>query len=251
MTTSRKIISTLIILLLVATTSVMLLACDTDDDNYVDYSTSNDFEYEVVENADMVSYVPLNVAPKYGLIFYVGTVIEPTYYEYLASALAKEGYVAVIPKMSLYMAYAGYKEVEPAFAEFADVEFFVGGHSQGGGAAVRRAMENASIIKGVVLYAPLCYNEDNIVDCNIPTLLLEATNDGVLTAEMKANALTRISADAEKYMLTGSHMSFSTFDDDGVLTMFNDGPLTQEEKDAQRQNTISYTLNFMRSVVTK
>lgn len=246
---TRTIVS-FIVIALVLTTSAMLFACDKNDDG-IDYSISNNFEYEVIENADMVSYVPLNVTPKYGLIFYVGTVIEPKYYEYLATALAKEGYVAVIPKMSLYMAYAGYKEVEPAFAEFADVEFFVGGHSQGGGAAVRRAMENASTVKGVVLYAPLCYNTDNIVDCNIPTLLLEATNDGVLTAEMKANALTRISADAEKYMLTGSHMSFSTFDDDGVLTMFNDGPLTQEEKDAQRQNTISYTLNFMRSVVTK
>ena len=246
---TRTIVS-FIVIALVLTTSAMLFACDKNDDG-IDYSISNNFEYEVIENADMVSYVPLNVTPKYGLIFYVGTVIEPKYYEYLATALAKEGYVAVIPKMSLYMAYAGYKEVEPAFASYPDVEFFVGGHSQGGGAAVRRAMENASTVKGVVLYAPLCYNTDNIVDCNIPTLLLEATNDGVLTAEMKANALTRISADAEKYMLTGSHMSFSTFDDDGVLTMFNDGPLTQEEKDAQRQNTISYTLNFMRSVVTK
>ena len=246
---TRTIVS-FIVIALVLTTSAMLFACDKNDDG-IDYSISNNFEYEVIENSDMVAYKPLNVTPKYGLIFYVGTVIEPKYYEYLATALAKEGYVAVIPKMSLYMAYAGYKEVEPAFASYPDVEFFVGGHSQGGGAAVRRAMENASTVKGVVLYAPLCYNTDNIVDCNIPTLLLEATNDGVLTAEMKANALTRISADAEKYMLTGSHMSFSTFDDDGVLTMFNDGPLTQEEKDAQRQNTISYTLNFMRSVVTK
>lgn len=246
---TRTIVS-FIVIALVLTTSAMLFACDKNDDG-IDYSISNNFEYEVIENSDMVAYKPLNVTPKYGLIFYVGTVIEPKYYEYLATALAKEGYVAVIPKMSLYMAYAGYKEVEPAFASYPDVEFFVGGHSQGGGAAVRRAMENTSTVKGVVLYAPLCYNTDNIVDCNLPTLLLEATNDGVLTAEMKANALTRISADAEKYMLTGSHMSFSTFDDDGVLTMFNDGPLTQEEKDAQRQNTISYTLNFMRSVVTK
>ena len=246
---TRTIVS-FIVIALVLTTSAMLFACDKNDDG-IDYSISNNFEYKVIENSDMVAYKPINVTPKYGLIFYVGTVIEPKYYEYLATALAKEGYVAVIPKMSLYMAYAGYKEVEPAFAEFADVEFFVGGHSQGGGAAVRRAMENASIIKGVVLYAPLCYNEDNIVDCNIPTLLLEASDDGVLTPEMKADAKTRIAGSAEKYTVYGSHMSFSTFDDDEVLAMFNDGALTQEEKDKQRSDAVSYTLNFMRKVVTQ
>ena len=51
-------------------------------------------------------------------------------------------------------------------------------------------------------------------------------------------------------MIEGCHMSFSTFDSDGTLTMFHDGPATQEEKDAQREATVAYVLAFLKSVVT-
>ena len=44
-------------------------------------------------------------------------------------------------------------------------------------------------------------------------------------------------------------MSFSTFDDDGILGFFGDGPLTEAQKAEQKQKTIEYTLEFMKMVV--
>ena len=147
------------------------------------------------------------------------------------------------------MAYAFYGKEEAAFSKYSDVKFFVGGHSQGGGAAVRRAQENQDKLLGTILYAPLCYNEDSIADAQMPVLLIEATKDNVLTTDMKADAKSRLPACYSAYILDGCHMSFSTFDSDAILNMFGDGPLNEEQKHVQKMLTIEYTLNFMKTVV--
>ncbi|MBQ8177986.1 MAG: hypothetical protein IJ033_02220 [Clostridia bacterium] len=219
--------------------------------NEIDYFAENSFECEKTENADFVTYAPKGVKARYGLIFYVGTAIAPANYDYLGESLAKQGYLMVVPKASKGFTYLMYTENELAFEAYPDVEFFVGGHSQGGGAAVRRAGENLEKVKGVVLYAPLCYGTDTLVGTGMPTLLLEASNDGVLTADMKADAKTRLPEYRTEYMLDGCHMSFSTMDADATLKMFNDGPATEEVKAAQREDTTEYTLSFMQQVLMR
>ncbi len=217
----------------------------------IDYFSKNNFECELTENRDFVTYAPKGVEARYGLIFYVGTAIAPSYYDYLGKALAKQGYLMVIPKGSNGFAYLMYTLEEKAFDTFAGVEFFVGGHSQGGGAAVRRAQENSDKVKGVVLYAPLCYGSDSIVESNLATLLIEAKSDGVLTADMKADAKTRLPEYRTEYMIDGCHMSFSTMDDDMTLKMFNDGPSSALVKETQRELTAEYTLEFMQQVIKR
>lgn len=220
-----------------------------DKGRSVDYSLDNDYEYEVIDTDESLTYSPVGVEPQYGLVFYVGTAIDQAHYSYLAIALAKQGYIVVLPKMMLNMAYAFYSEQEIAFENHKDVRFFIGGHSQGGGAAVKRVQENSDKVLGAILYAPLCYAEDSIKDAETPTLLIEATKDNVLTADMKADAKSRLPTCYSGYMLDGCHMSFSTFDDDGILGFFGDGPLTEAQKAEQKQKTIEYTLEFMKTVV--
>lgn len=245
-----------ILVLLIAVTIGAVIASfgvgeKVDDVNYVDYSLDNEYEYEVVEDKYAVAYEPKGATPKYGLIFYIGTAIPYEHYEYLADALAKEGYVVVLPKVKLGLAYMFYLETEIAFERYPNVKFFVGGHSQGGGAAVRRSMENKEVVAGTILYAPLCYGEDSIKDTSLPTLLLEATKDGVLTKAMKDDAKTRLPLETESIMLEGCHMSFSTMDNDAVLSTFKDGPLGENEKVLQREKTVESTLEFMKEVVTR
>lgn len=216
----------------------------------VDYSIDNNYAYEIVSDEDYVTYVP-DANATHGFLFYLGTVIAPEYYDYLASALAKQGYLVVISTNA--MAYTLYDKEEPTFDDYSNITFFVGGHSQGGAAAMKRTNENRDKVAGVVLLAPIApleYPHDSIADADIPVLLLEATKDGVLTSAMKADAKLCIPDDSEQHMIEGCHMSFSTFDSDGTLTMFHDGPATQEEKDAQREATVSYILAFLKSVVT-
>ena len=216
----------------------------------VDYSIDNNYAYEIVSDEDYVTYVP-DANATHGFLFYLGTVIAPEYYDYLASALAKQGYLVVISTNA--MAYTLYDKEESTFDDYPNITFFVGGHSQGGAAAVKRTNENRDKVAGVVLLAPIApleYPQDSIADAGIPVLLLEATKDGVLTSAMKADAKLCIPDDSEQHMIEGCHMSFSTFDSDGTLTMFHDGPATQEEKDAQREATVAYVLAFLKRVVT-
>ncbi len=247
----KKII---VVLMTIITLSVCLagvLQSDKEDlgVKYVDYSKENFFEYEKVDARDCVRYTPVGVQAEYGLIFYIGTAIPYEHYDYLAVPLVRAGYVVVLPKVPMGLAYMLYEETEKAFSRYPNIHFFVGGHSQGGGAAVKRAQENLDKVKGVVLYAPLCYMEDTVKDSGLPVLLLEATNDGVLTSDMKADAKSRLPLAREEYMLEGCHMSFSTMDDDSVLSMFFDGPASEEVKKAQKDKTVEYTLNFLNSVV--
>lgn len=243
----RILLALLSIFLLVSLVFGVIGCGEKDDSGEIDYSVENNFEYTINDKTNSIVYEPTSVTPKYGLIFYVGTAIGYEYYEYLASALARQGYLVVLPKVKGGLAYMLYNDNEHAFTDYPNVEFFVGGHSQGGGAAVRRAEENAQRVKGVILYAPLCYNDDSIKELGLPTLLLEATKDGVLTAEMKADAKARLPVNRTEFMIDGCHMSFSSFDDDGTLTFFNDGPILEEVKQAQKNKTVEYTLAFLKN----
>ena len=246
----KKILTFALAVLLLISLFVFV-SCDTPNPPEVipkvDYSVINNFEFSISETEDYVTYTP-DANATHGFLFYLGTSVAPKYYDYLASALAKQGYLVVISTNGF--PYMFYDKDEPTFEEYPNIKFFVGGHSQGGAAAVKRTNEHRDKVVGVVLLAPLAYPSDSIADAGIPVLLLEATNDGVLTADMKANAKRSIPYDSEKYLIEGCHMSFSTLDSDETLTMFHDGPATQEEKDAQRKATVAYVLAFLKSVVT-
>ena len=146
----KKLFSIVLIIAVLCSAAFCLFACDTPDnksdntpDNqevYVDYSKDNSYEFEVTEDDDAVTYMPKGVTAKYGLLFYLGTFIAPEGYSYLAEPLAKQGYAVVISKIAL--AYFLYKQTEVAFEKYPNIEFFIGGHSQGGGAAIKRAQEN-------------------------------------------------------------------------------------------------------------
>lgn len=273
----KKIFATLSTLLIAIFCCIGFCSCDKNKKVPVDYASDMNFDVKIVEDDDYKIYEPISndgkeVDYKYGVIFYLGTAINEDNYDYLGNALAKQGYLAVMPK--IYFAYFQYKDVENAFERYKDVKFFIGGHSQGGGAAIRRAQENSNQVAGAILFAPLAsrhqlldeegnpvvnddgitvYVNDSLKDLQLPTLLLEASGDHVLKQEFKDDALSRLNpATLTRYMIEpGAHMSFSTFDSDSILEMFkNDGDgITEEQKAEQRRLTVVYTLAFLRSVV--
>lgn len=245
----RKITISIISIVVLAVCLLAFFGCnEKGDENRINYSADNDYEYEVVEDESFVTYAPKGVTAEYGFLFYLGTMIAPECYEYLASALAKQGYLVVI-STNLF-AFLQYDEEEPTFATYPDVKFFIGGHSQGGGAGIRRTVENADKVAGVVLLAPLTFDGYSLVDSDLPVLLLEAENDGVLSATMKAEAKERLPESREEHMLAGCHMSFSTNDNDTMLGFFNDGPVDETVKAEQKVKTTEYVLAFLKRVTS-
>lgn len=225
------------------------------------YEKDNRFEVSVKDSEASLIFEPKDFDYTYGLILYVGTLLPPQNYSYIGEALAKQGYLVVIPKFDGNMAYSDYKIKEDAFEQYRNVKFFICGHDQGGGAAIRRTQENPSSIAGVILYAPICVErmvtdengkyildedgnvvkiEDSIAELSIPTLLLE-TDDSLRTDEMKQTTLAHVN----KKTLTLHTLTNSTSNSFGKGGMLND------IQKAQQTATVEFTLAFLRYVVCK
>ena len=283
----RTILGSIFLVLILTITFVFssfcLISCSKTKQKYVDYTKDNNYIYaqtSYIVNTDAPEidqygaeiYTPIEAKPKYGLIFFVGTMIAPNNYKYLSAALAQKGFLVVIPKVTLAMTYLYYEEQTSVIAnktmnDFPDVKFFVGGHSQGGGACMRFAADNQNTLLGAIFMSPLCYGEyeveingttsmkfDTLVNSTLPAMLLEASGDEVLTTEMRADAESRMPQNYTHYVINpGAHMSFSEWDDDATLNMFNgDGHgITEDQKAAQKQTTLVYTFNFINSIINK
>lgn len=260
-----KVIISIFTCILCASFTVCLCACHKKHkNNGVNYASENDFEYTVTDGDDALVFEPKNIAYKCGLIFYTGMFISPQQYAYLCEALAKQGYLVVISKLSNSSANSGYLKTEPAFAKYPNVKFFIGGHDMGGGAAIRRAQENPTAAVGVLLYAPLVidsqvldengkltYDEDgnvvktvySIAQQSLPTLLIEV--DEILrTEKMKSDIKSRINRNvATEHTLSSSTSNGFVMPD---ANSESSAP-TADQRQAQLDLTVQYTLAFLRT----
>lgn len=236
---------------------LFMSACDRKKDANP-YERDNNFVVRTVDTSDALEFHPVDFTPKYGVIFYVGALISPEHYAYLGEALAKQGYLAVIPKLDGNNAFNGYTLNEAAFYKYPSVKFFVGGHDLGGGAAVRRTMECSQYVQGVLLYVPTgfskqMYNADGSMVYDDegnpvwqhfttatlpnPTLLLE-TDDALRTAELKQEAAAHINGTKTALHTLEASIS-SDFSTHSATEILN----------PQRSETVRLTLAFLKSVV--
>ena len=277
--------------LLIVVLSLAFVACDKKDAvSPVDYAKQNTYDVTTETmsivpsegSAELTAkvYSPTGAEARFGLLFFVGTVIPPEYYDYLGEALAKQGYVVAIP--SVPFAYFGYdSQSRPAadaiLTRFNGIQFFVGGHSQGGGSAMRFACEEIENVQGAIFLAPLTFgaressqeeydkwneshpewfnqNSDGTIDradtlknTTLPTLLLEADGDKILSPSDKKDALSKMPEKMQHQVLENAcHMGFSTAE----MTLAGDGEgLSDEDKQNQRLLTVSYVLDFLQITV--
>ena len=293
----KRISIFILVTTLIATCAFSLFACnrkkglpDVDyrlDNDYNALTLTLDVPSEISNSLSVKIYYPENVNARYGFLFFVGTFISAEYYDYLGNALAKQGYIAAIPNVLVNATYAYYTQETKVASEriqelYPNVKFFVGGHSQGGGAAMRFACEKLDNVAGAIFMSPLCYPAhecaieeynaygtahpewftqensgdylrfDTLANTTLPVLLLEADRDHVLNDEQKNDARVRMPASMMHYVLSpASHMSFSGMDGDAYeKSLNNDGEgMTQEEKEAQKRQTVNYILDFLQITV--
>lgn len=256
----KKTACLLIIFILIL--GLCLTSCNKEEaPKYIDYSSECTFETKITETEDYLIFEPdTEERAKYGVLFFPGTAIAASSYTYFGAALSTMGYIVAIPKVSFaYMFYeddtddgtSGVKYTKNIAKEITDkysyVSFYTGGHSQGGGAAVKYASENAENLLGCILMAPLTFGE-SIKDSGLATLIIEADNDHVLSDKMKEDSYLVIPQDTKYVMLeNASHMSFSEMDDDSVLSMFNnDGDgMSENDKAVQKSNVIIEVCRFL------
>ena len=198
-----------------------------------------------ISTSSVYYYIPENIGKiKYGIIFYPGTFIIPYFYKNLITILASRGYIICMSTnlMANILFSKSEKNTNEIINKYPDVQFFLAGHSQGGGAAVKIAKIMGNQFLGVILLSPLSYKKDSFEDKNLPTIYFEAENDKVLSKSMKEESKTTVPENTEFVFLKGcNHMGYSNMS-------FFDGKCTIGVENQQKL-VAGYILRFIESVI--
>ena len=157
-----------------------------------------------------------------GLIYYPGGLVDPEAYAVTAQGIADAGYLVVIPKMPLNLAFTGINRADGIRADFPDIESWViGGHSLGGAMAAEYAKNNVDSLDGLIMYASYPANNEQFVDFPIPILSISGSKDpGTPQQEAFYEA---IADSATRFVIEGgNHRQYADYSfqpDDGIATI--------------------------------
>jgi hypothetical protein len=157
-----------------------------------------------------------------GLIYYPGGLVDPEAYAVTAQGIADAGYLVVIPKMPLNLAFTGINRADRIRADFPEIETWViGGHSLGGAMAAEYAKNHVNDVDGLIMYASYPANNDDFVDFPIPILSIVATND---PGAPRQEALYQAVRDSARLVTIegGNHRQYADYPfqrDDGIATI--------------------------------
>ena len=157
-----------------------------------------------------------------GLIYYPGGLVDPEAYAVTAQGIANAGYLVVIPKMPLNLAFTGINRADGIRADFPEIESWViGGHSLGGAMAAQYAKNNVDYLDGLIMYASYPANNEDFVDFPLPILTIVGSKDpGAPQQEAFYDA---IADSAERFIIEGgNHRQYADYSfqpDDGIATI--------------------------------
>ncbi|MFN2278167.1 MAG: alpha/beta hydrolase [Candidatus Promineifilaceae bacterium] len=157
-----------------------------------------------------------------GLIYYPGGLVDPEAYAVTAQGIADAGYLVVIPKMPLNLAFTDINRADSIRADFPEIESWViGGHSLGGAMAAEYAKNNTDSLEGLIMYASYPANYEDFVDFPIPILTLIGSRD---PGAPEQEAFYETAADSASRVVIegGNHRQYADYSfqaDDGIATI--------------------------------
>ena len=157
-----------------------------------------------------------------GLIYYPGGLVDPEAYAVTAQGIADAGYLVVIPKMPLNLAFTGINLADGIQADFPEIgSWVIGGHSLGGAMAAEYAKNKVDNLDGLIMYASYPANYEDFVDFPIPILTIIGSEDtGAAQQELFYEA---ISDSARRFIIEGgNHRQYADYSfqkGDGIATI--------------------------------
>lgn len=174
-----------------------------------------------------------------GLIYYPGGLVDPEAYAVTAQGIAEAGYLVIIPKMPLNLAFTGINRADGIQADFPDIESWViGGHSLGGAMAAEYAKNNVDNLAGLIMFASYPANNEEFVNFPIPILTIIGSNDP--GAPRQKAFYEAVNPTAELFIIEGgNHRQYADYSfqkDDGIAT------ISSQE---QQNQIIAATVHFL------
>jgi hypothetical protein len=157
-----------------------------------------------------------------GLIYYPGALVDPEAYAVTAQGIADAGYLVVIPKMPLNLAFMGVNRADRIRADFPEIESWViGGHSLGGAMAAEYAQNNVDNLDGLILFASYPANNEDFIEFPIPILSIRGSRDpGVVNQKRFSEA---VAGSAVSFVIEGgNHRQYADYTyqpADGIATI--------------------------------
>jgi len=157
-----------------------------------------------------------------GLIYYPGGLVDPEAYAVTAQGVADAGYLVVIPKMPLNLAFTDINRADLIRAEFPEIDSWViGGHSLGGAMAAEYARNHVADLDGLIMYASYPASNEDFVDFPLPILTVIGSRDP--GAPQQQAFYDAIAASADRVVIEGgNHRQYADYafqPDDGIATI--------------------------------
>jgi hypothetical protein len=167
----------------------------------------------VTEAAGGWAFSPTSREPTAGLVFYPGGHVDARSYAPLAREIASRGYLVVVPKMPLSLAFFNLKAADKAIAAFPRVTTWaVGGHSLGGVAASSYAASHLSAVKGLVLFASYPAGGTDLSGSELAATSNTGTRDAVINRTALEDSYKLLPPGADTAPIEGgNHGQFGSY----------------------------------------
>jgi hypothetical protein len=150
---------------------------------------------------------------KAGLIFYPGGRIDPRGYASLMSAIAREGYLVVVPSMPINMAIFDTNAADEIISHFPGIDSWgISGHSVGGVAAAMFTSQNPGLIDGLAIWAAFPAGNSDLSLTDIPIYVIYGEVDPAANRESVQERMELLPADTIYVEIEGGdHHQFGTY----------------------------------------
>ena len=167
----------------------------------------------VTEAAGGWAFSPSSAEATSGFVLYPGGHVDARSYAPLAREIAARGYLVVLPKMPLSLAFFRVNAAGDAREEFPKIAtWVVGGHSLGGVAAALYAESNPLVTQGIVFFASYPLESTDFSGSGMAAASVTGTLDGVINRETLVATYPLLPAGADTTpILGGNHAQFGSY----------------------------------------
>ena len=157
-----------------------------------------------------------------GLIYYPGGLVDPEAYAVTAQGITDEGYLVIIPKMPLNLAFLGINRADEIQLRYPEItSWVIGGHSLGGAMAAEYAKNNLDNVDGLIMFASYPAKNEDFVNFPYPILVVIGSND--LGAPKQEAFYETVVNSATLYVIEGgNHRQYADYsfqNNDGTATI--------------------------------
>lgn len=183
-----------------------------------------------VQTGNWLIFKPVDKEVTTGLIFYPGGRVDHRAYAPMARALAKEGYLVVIPKMPLNLAVFGFNKAGDVLYAYPLIKnWVIGGHSLGGAMAAAYLGIYPDEFDGLVFLASYPASNNDLTGYQGDVLSLYASLDGLATLEKIEVSRTLLPSSTRFIEIEGgNHALFGWYGDQA-----GDNPATISREEQQ------------------